>query len=75
MLTLNLLNSNRLLGDSKRTIKGDFLAISFVRAIYAISFPNGLNKASNTASSILSIYFIRTFLYPAGVTGVAVTLL
>ena len=75
MLALNLLNSNRLLGNSKRIIKGDFLADSFIRAICVISFPNGLNKASNTTSSILSIYLIRIFLCPAGVAGVAITLL
>ena len=45
ILTLNLLNSNRLLGNSKRTIKGNLLAVSFVGAIYTISFPNGLNEA------------------------------
>ena len=45
VLALNLLNSNRLLGNSKRTIKGNLPAVSFVGAIYTISFPNGLNKA------------------------------
>ena len=45
VLTLNLLNSNRLLSDSKCIIKGNLLAVSFVEAICAISFPNGLNEA------------------------------
>ena len=45
MLAFNLLNSNRLLGNSKRIIKGNLLAVSFVRAIYIISFLNGLNEA------------------------------
>ena len=45
MLALNLLNSNRLLGNSKRMIKGNLPAVSFVGAICTISFLNGLNEA------------------------------
>jgi hypothetical protein len=45
MLTLNLPNSKGLLGNSNCTSKSNLPAVSFVRAIYAISFINGLNKA------------------------------
>jgi len=45
VLALNLLKSNRLLGNSKRTIKSNLPAVRFVRAIYAKFFLNGLNKA------------------------------
>ena len=45
MLTLNLPNSKGLLGNSNYTSKSNLLAVSFIRAIYAISFINGLNEA------------------------------
>ena len=45
ILTFNLPKSNRLLGNSIYTSKSNLLAVSFVRAIYAISFINGLNEA------------------------------
>jgi len=45
MLALNLLKSNRLLGNSNYISKSNLPAVSFVRAICAISFINGLNKA------------------------------
>jgi len=45
ILTLNLLKSNRLLGNSNYTNKSNLPAVSFIRAIYTISFINGLNKA------------------------------
>ena len=67
VLALNLLNSNRLLGDSKRTIEGNLPAVNFVRAICATLS----ERPSNVASSILSVHLIRVFLCPAGVAGVA----
>ena len=45
VLALNLLNSNRLLGDSKCIIKGNLLAVSFIGAICVISFLNGFKEA------------------------------
>ena len=72
VLALNLLDSNRLLGDSKRTIEGNLPAVSFVGAICTISFPNSPTRPSKIASSISSVHLIRAFLCPA---GVAVTLL
>ena len=45
ILALNLLDSNKLLGDSKCIIEGNFLAINFVGVICAISFLNSFNKA------------------------------
>ena len=45
LFTLNLLKSNRLLGNSKYIIKSNLPAVRFVRAIYIKSFLNGLNKA------------------------------
>ena len=45
VLALNLLNSNRLLGDSKRIIKGNLPAVNFIRAICTIFFLNSLKEA------------------------------
>jgi len=45
VLALNLLKSNRLLGNGNCTRKSNLQAVSFVRAIYAIFFINGLNEA------------------------------
>jgi len=45
MLTLNLPNSKGLLGNSNCISKSNLPAISFIRAICAISFINGLNEA------------------------------
>jgi len=71
MLAFNLLNSNKLLGNSKRITKGNLLAVSFVGAIYKYSFQTALTRPSNIASSILSVHLICVFLCPIGVAGVA----
>ena len=67
--------ATRMLGNSKYKIKGNLLALSFIKVIYIISFPNSFNKTFNIASFISFVYFKRAFLCPIGVIDVAVTLL
>ena len=77
VLALNLLNSNRLLGDSKRTIEGNLPAVSFVRAICAtLSERPQRGLLMSPPPSCLSILYAHSYAPRAiaGVAGVAVTL-